>query len=60
MIFTSFILFFGFIIFAFSNFGGIIVLGVLKRVLPVEKGIDVIFRKAGLNRVAGCQIGPKL
>ena len=33
MIFTSFILFFGFIIFAFSNFGGTIVLGVLTSVI---------------------------
>ena len=33
MIFTSFILFFGFIIFAFSNFGGTIVLGVLTSII---------------------------
>ena len=33
MIFTSFILFFGFIIFAFSNFGGTIVLGILTSVI---------------------------
>ena len=33
MIFTSFILFFGFIIFAFSNFGGTIILGVLTSVI---------------------------
>ena len=33
MIFTSFILFFGFIIFTFSNFGGTIVLGVLTSII---------------------------
>ncbi len=33
MIFTSFILFFGFIIFAFSTFGGTIVLGVLTSII---------------------------
>ncbi len=33
MIFTSLILFFGFIIFAFSNFGGTIVLGVLTSII---------------------------
>jgi len=33
MIFTSFILFFGFIIFAFSDFGGTIVLGVLTSII---------------------------
>jgi predicted RND superfamily exporter protein len=33
MVFTSFILFFGFIIFAFSNFGGTIVLGVLTSII---------------------------
>ena len=33
MIFTSFILFFGFIIFAFSSFGGTIVLGVLTSII---------------------------
>ena len=43
MIFTSFILFFGFIIFAFSNFGGTIVLGVLTSIILFLKSLCAEF-----------------